>query len=108
VEHRHFDRLTLAFADRSSRRRFGHLLLTLTLGAGIGLPTLLTEETDARKRRKRKNNNQDKPGPCKPDCKGKACGPDGCGGSCGQCPAEHYCSARKRQCVSYCGSIPAL
>ena len=24
--------------------------------------------------------------PCAPDCDGKLCGPDGCGGSCGECP----------------------
>ena len=31
--------------------------------------------------------------PCKPDCSGKACGDDGCGGSCGSCPSGHTCSA---------------
>ena len=30
---------------------------------------------------------------CTPACGGKACGPDGCGGSCGTCPADHACSA---------------
>jgi hypothetical protein len=26
--------------------------------------------------------------PCVPQCSGKACGPDGCGGTCGSCPAD--------------------
>jgi len=36
-------------------------------------------------------------GPCEPQCVSsdgqvKECGPDGCGGSCGTCPGESYCS----------------
>lgn len=30
---------------------------------------------------------------CLPDCTGRECGGDGCGGSCGTCPAERYCEA---------------
>jgi len=30
-------------------------------------------------------------GPCTPDCEGKECGSDGCGGSCGECPPGTYC-----------------
>ena len=33
------------------------------------------------------------PGACTPDCAGKACGDDGCGGSCGACPAGQTCNA---------------
>ncbi len=29
--------------------------------------------------------------PCQPDCDGKECGFDGCGGSCGICPAGEWC-----------------
>lgn len=29
---------------------------------------------------------------CTPVCAGKQCGPDGCGGSCGSCPAGQFCS----------------
>ena len=29
--------------------------------------------------------------PCAPDCDGKACGPDGCGGACGACEAPESC-----------------
>ena len=41
---------------------------------------------------------------CKPDCWGKACGPDGCGGSCGTCllgcPSPSFCDAGI--CVAAC------
>ena len=30
-------------------------------------------------------------GPCEPRCEGKECGPDGCGGSCGECPNGGLC-----------------
>jgi len=36
-------------------------------------------------------------GPCTPNCAGKACGSDGCGGSCGTCPAGKGC--KNGQCV---------
>ncbi len=32
-------------------------------------------------------------GPCVPSCGGKQCGDDGCGGSCGTCPAGYVCNA---------------
>jgi hypothetical protein len=101
------DRLARALAARSSRRGFGGLLLALGIGTGGGLPTFGVQEAGAQKRRKRKNKSRDRSGSCKRDCKGKECGPDGCGGSCGQCPSGSYCSARGRQCVSYCGACPA-
>lgn len=42
---------------------------------------------------------------CKPNCTGKACGSDGCGGSCGTCPANAaYCNA-KFECDATC--LPA-
>ena len=39
---------------------------------------------------------------CKPDCTGKTCGSDGCGGSCGSCGASApYCGA-DQQCTATC------
>ena len=32
------------------------------------------------------------PGPCVPDCAGKGCGDDGCGGTCGVCAVNQTCS----------------
>lgn len=37
--------------------------------------------------------------PCEPDCRFRQCGPDGCGGECGVCPAGMRCSAAGR-CVT--------
>lgn len=59
---------------------------------------------------------------CVPDCQGKECGDDGCGGFCGQCPAPKRCQANqvcecRPQCTGQacgddgcggsCGSCPA-
>ena len=37
------------------------------------------------------------PGGCTPDCAGKACGSDGCSGSCGDCSAPDTCDT-SQQC----------
>ncbi|MBI5490059.1 MAG: hypothetical protein HY905_22185 [Deltaproteobacteria bacterium] len=34
--------------------------------------------------------------PCPPDCDGRQCGDDRCGGSCGDCPLQHECTADGR------------
>ncbi|MCG3174075.1 MAG: hypothetical protein GMKNLPBB_02295 [Myxococcota bacterium] len=39
-------------------------------------------------------------GTCKPSCVGKVCGADGCGGSCGSCPAGQQCN------TGQCGAPP--
>ncbi len=38
---------------------------------------------------------------CIPDCTGKTCGDDGCGGSCGGCPIGYYCDINYT-CVEDC------
>lgn len=39
---------------------------------------------------------------CVPDCTGKICGSDGCGGTCGDgCDAEKTCNAEGTECVDY-------
>ena len=35
---------------------------------------------------------------CKPDCDGRECGPDGCGGTCGSCKDYQKCDDFKGQC----------
>jgi hypothetical protein len=35
---------------------------------------------------------------CQPICTGKFCGPDGCGGNCGQCPGQYY-QCEGGQCI---------
>lgn len=45
------------------------------------------------------------PPACAPDCGGKACGNDGCGGSCGGCPSGSTCSPDGTTCnsIPVCG-----
>jgi hypothetical protein len=40
--------------------------------------------------------------PCSPNCAGKQCGEDGCGGLCGTCQAGQDCQAGKCSCVPQC------
>ncbi len=41
-------------------------------------------------------------GICVPDCDGKVCGPDGCGGTCGEgCSEDLTCSQDQKSCVPY-------
>ena len=45
--------------------------------------------------------------PCEPDCSGKACGDDGCDGSCGDCPEGEYCNPLDFACEpDPCDEIP--
>ncbi|MCG3175039.1 MAG: hypothetical protein GMKNLPBB_03373 [Myxococcota bacterium] len=39
---------------------------------------------------------------CKPNCEGKTCGSNGCGGSCGQCPAGQGCDRDGRCQIKNC------
>jgi hypothetical protein len=46
---------------------------------------------------------------CVPQCQGKQCGPDGCGGSCGSCSACQTCtSAGQCQPANYCADGTSL
>ena len=46
-------------------------------------------------------------GTCTANCKGKACGPDGCGGSCGTCADTALCNFANGQCVTKpCPDLP--
>jgi hypothetical protein len=36
---------------------------------------------------------------CLPRCQNRECGPDGCGGSCGECPGNDTCDTSTGQCV---------
>ena len=45
---------------------------------------------------------------CEPQCGGKQCGPDGCGGACGVCGSEQTCTAAGQcegQCTPSCAGI---
>ncbi|NTX09052.1 hypothetical protein [Myxococcus sp. CA040A] len=41
-----------------------------------------------------------------PQCRGKVCGPDGCGGTCGTCPSNSTCSAAADTCGCNPGYVP--
>ena len=40
-------------------------------------------------------------GVCIPDCEGKVCGSDGCGGTCGECSGDLTCPKDQKSCVPY-------
>lgn len=78
-----FDTMSRALANPSRRRA----LLGFGLAGGLGS---LLERLDAgakRKKRKKKKNKKR----CRATCAGKVCGPDGCGGSCGECEGDTVC-----------------
>lgn len=39
---------------------------------------------------------------CTADCKGKVCGPDGCGKVCGFCPSGQFCAPDGKACTQFC------
>jgi len=49
----------------------------------------------------------EEPPPCEPSCVGKACGDDGCGGSCGGCAVNESCDATG-QCNDQCPPVCEL
>lgn len=54
---------------------------------------------EAEKKKKRKGKKKH-PVPCASQCAGKACGPNGCGGTCGTCAGNQQC--QNGQCVATC------
>lgn len=109
-----FDRLARALWVGATRRGVLRGLLTavlvsLPIGNDAearrgGGPTTHRDVAAERKRRKRRKKR------CKPRCAGRVCGPDGCGGSCGECAAPTSCDAQGRcvGCVTadHCAPIP--
>ena len=45
---------------------------------------------------------------CEPACDGKACGDDGCGGTCGTCPQGGSCEDGACSCAPVCLSTSEL
>lgn len=58
------------------------------LGLGVALG-VAPPRADAKKRKRKRRK---KIPPCQPECAGRTCGSDGCGGVCGQCGAGQTCS----------------
>ncbi len=75
--------------DAWTRRRIG-------VAAGMAIAGLVGAFTaapvDAGKRKRKKKNKKKQTPPCTPNCSGRVCGDDGCGGSCGGCPANTTCA----------------
>jgi hypothetical protein len=130
-----FDSITRTIGDTSTRRRFTGVLAAFGLASVASLGLFDAEEADAKKRRRRnkkrrrKNRGQGEGGPvdpptCTPNCAGKECGADGCGGTCGTCGQFQFCNAGTcdvicipdcagkecgdNGCGGSCGSCPIL
>src|SRR4051794_36977275 len=100
-----FSPLRLSLAGTPARRDIVRALA----GLGLGLTaTRLSGVTEAKtkkqakgnKRKHKRHHSQSQPGhnspppppTCTPNCTGRICGDDGCGGSCGTCPgAQDVC-----------------
>lgn len=109
-----FDILTRSLTEPCTRRGLTRLLGGVTFGGPLFLLGLAEAEAKRkhkkRKKRKKKGDGQRgaapdpgitaPPGPsCTPDCAGKTCGDDGCGGSCGACTGG-TCEAGQCVCPS--------
>ena len=84
-----FDQLALWVARSGSRRS----ILAALMGAGL-LGANRVTEADAHREHKRKH--------CKPKCRHKECGKDGCRGSCGACTPPETCVNGTCRCVPNC------
>jgi hypothetical protein len=103
MDHDRFDALARDVAGTSRRAVFGVLAAGVANIAG----SRFVPEMGARKRRKKKRK-----GGCTPNCADRTCGTDGCGGTCGTCPADEPCvggrccrpESRGATCAGRCGT----
>ena len=102
-------------------------ILRALAGIGFGIGALQLSDAAEAKRKKKKGKkgkhgspgrppgNQSPPPPkspppptCTPNCTGKTCGDDGCGGTCGNCPgAQDVCQNGHCICVPQCAPANA-
>lgn len=83
-----FDAFSRSLTTRLSRHGVRRLLGGLVLSSPLGV---LRPEAMGAKKRKKKRKKKPSPG-CTPQCAGKVCGDDGCGGICGvACSADRVC-----------------
>jgi hypothetical protein len=88
-----FDDIARSLNGQASRRNIARALAGLALG-GLLVPRFRLDDAAAKKRHKKKKHNKKKKRPaCTRSCAGKACGPDGCGGSCGPCDGNESCQS---------------
>jgi hypothetical protein len=87
VDVQQFEAILRSLSTTPARRH----LLRLFVGSTFGILAVETRPARADKGKKggkgkkKKEKEKQSPGPCVPACKGKVCGPDSCGGSCGTC-----------------------
>jgi hypothetical protein len=98
-----FADLIRSLSTAASRRG---LLTDLTRGllAAQSFWPLSGEEAAAknkRRRRQKRRTNTRKRNQCSPDCAGRTCGDDGCGGSCNACPGGSHCLSND-SCATDC------
>lgn len=86
-----FDALLRTLASTPSRRG-----IIASLSGGLTALLLSAPDTAARKKKRKRRRN--KPQPCTPNCAGRRCGPDGCGGSCGSCSGGAQCTSGTCEC----------
>jgi hypothetical protein len=89
-----FDQFVRRFSSPISRRS---ALARLT-GGFLAILPLATGAPAAAKHKKHKKHKQH----CTPQCQGKTCGQDGCGGSCGTCPGSGVCTNGTCVCTPQC------
>lgn len=103
------DAIARDVAGTSRRAVLGVLAAGLAGLAG----SRFTAEAEARKRRKKKRvKGQCGQARCQANCADRTCGSDGCGGSCGACPANQVCAGgtccqpepRASTCAGRCGT----
>lgn len=99
-----FDALSRHLGSRESRRGFLAGLSAVVYG---GIQSLSDDAAAKKRKKKKKKPSPPSPTPppqqtCTPNCDGRVCGDDGCGGSCGPCDGG-TCSAAG-QCVCPFGS----
>jgi hypothetical protein len=103
-----FDHFTRSLGALITRRR-GLGVLT-ALGAGLAISQAEAgkgKKNKKKKKRKKNRKKNQKNAVCQPQCSGRTCGSDGCGGSCGECSGELVCTAGKCQCPAGEGACGA-
>jgi hypothetical protein len=87
VDERGFDDFARSLAAGANRRTVVRMLVGAMAAIGSGA---VTREAEAARRGYPGPLASSDPGPCRPDCNGLTCGPDGCGGTCA-CPGGGHC-----------------
>ena len=105
-----FDALARMLSSKAGGRR-----QTLGILAGWAMAAIGRGPEGTRGKKRKKNRKKKKvqtpqplpPSPCVPDCRGKKCGSDGCGGTCGSCQQAESCVSGQCTSASCSPACPA-